>query len=263
MVLTAFVAGQIAQRAEGGESIRSISRRTGYHRRTISSVLQNPTAHGARRTRVRTVVAQRRQALRRFALLNKVSKCPGSPEVVVSRRYPTAADLAKVMRRRYPRCTAATVHRDLKALGLKFRVRPKVVCNSADNNLQRLRFALANLKTRLNRLVFSDECWVNDNDNTHRREIVDPNDPTSRPSTRQFQKRPSVKVMIWGAIGLNFKSSLIFLDESVTSETYISQILVNVKNELKAVKGLLFMQDNALTSPRSRCSGFPTTASTF
>ena len=58
------------------------------------------------------------------------------------------------------------------------------------------------------------------------------------------------KVMIWGAIGKNFKSKLIFLDGPVTSETYIFDVIVgsNVLNEADSVYGpggWLLQQDNA------------------
>lgn len=246
MVVSAFWAGKIHQMVADGNSIRAVSRTTGFHRDTVSKVLRHLDSYtAARRERVRKSVAQRRQALRTLALKNKVITTEAGLEYVLQRMYPTARHLSVQMAKRFKGYTMSHVWRDLKVLGLKLLVRPKVVCNSPENNVQRLRFAVANLKTRTARFVFSDECWINDNDNTHRKELCDPSDPHSRPSTRRFQKRPTIKLMIWGAIGLNFKSSLIFLDRSVTSETYIADILEKAKDELKTVTRLIFMQDNA------------------
>ena len=56
--------------------------------------------------------------------------------------------------------------------------------------------------------------------------------------------------MIWGAIGLNFKSKLMFIDGTVTSDYYFNEILIgsNVFDDADKVYGKgrwVFQQDNA------------------
>lgn len=248
MAISDFQAGQIQAKRAAGMSIFAIQMEMKLARNTVRNVLRNMARFeaGVRpKRRVIEAVARRREALRRVALQNKFVRSPGCHPVVVQRRYPTIPALVERLRKQFPGINDWAVSRDLKILGLAFRVRPKVVCNSPENNAKRLKFALANRNTRLRRYVFSDECWINDNDNTHRKEVVDLSDPTSRPSTRLYQKRPKTKIMVWGAIGLNFKSKLIFLNRNVKSETYIADILEKAKAELKEVPHLLFMQDNA------------------
>ena len=56
--------------------------------------------------------------------------------------------------------------------------------------------------------------------------------------------------MIWGAIGWNFKSSLVFLDTTVDSSTYIEKIIfesnfIENADERWGVGHWIFQQDNA------------------
>lgn len=66
---------------------------------------------------------------------------------------------------------------------------------------------------------------------------------------REKQAHP-FRVMIWGAIGLNFKSKLMFIDGTVTSDYYFNEILIgsNVFDDADKVYGKgrwVFQQDNA------------------
>lgn len=65
----------------------------------------------------------------------------------------------------------------------------------------------------------------------------------------QNQHHPP-QIMIWGAIGWNFKSSLVFFEESVSADTYIDKIIFgsNFIDEADKHWGIghwLFQQDNA------------------
>lgn len=243
MTISAFTAGRICDAYQNKEPIKSIARRLKLARGTVKRVLAAPRLYDGTIKRTRSLsckVEERRQAVRKLSLVNR--KADGE---AIERRYPTAAALAKRLEKEYPGINKSTVCRDLAAMKIAPRSRPKVVNNSPEANAKRLSFALKHRSTRLRRIVFSDECWVNDNDNSHRKEYCDTEDPASVPTLRVYQKRPAVKIMIWGAIGLNYKSPLIILKRSVTSESYTEDVLEKVKDELLDIDGLLFMQDNA------------------
>lgn len=247
MVVSQHMAGKIEALHDEGLPIRTITDRLGLARNTIRRVLRNKELYrsSARRKRAtRAAVTQRREALRKLALRNRRRKVKGV-FVDVERMYPTIPKLAERISEDFGPVSRAAISRDLTALGLGMRARPRVVNNCPEANAKRLAFAIRHLKTRLSRYIFSDECWVNNNDNTHAKEVCDLNDPDSRPTCRVHQKRPSVKVMIWGAVGLNFKSELIVLTRSVSADVYISDVLEVVRPQLVGRKSMLFMQDNA------------------
>lgn len=248
MVISSFLAGRIFEKCSSGVSRRAAAEALKVSPTTVNKVMRRPETFETpvKASRARRGIADRRKAVRKRALQNRYSlSTEGGEGVAIARLYPTAGAIAKSLARQFPGITAATVCRDLKAEGIALRVRPKVVANSAALNAKRLAFAKRMLRARnFRKIVFSDEAWVNDNDNTHRREWVDLANPNeTRPTPRVHQKRPKTKVMVWGAIGLNFKSPLIILTQSVTAETYISDILEVAKGSLPS--DCIFMQDNA------------------
>jgi hypothetical protein len=80
------------------------------------------------------------------------------------------------------------------------------------------------------------------NDNTNRSEFVMADHPAS---LRVHMKRAQCKVMIWGAIGLGFKSEFHFVTQSVTSKYYVDNVVPIIKKSLKEIKRGVLMHDNA------------------
>ena len=185
-----------ALRGYAGWSVKSLSNRFGVSTQTVRNILKNPEkAESARRTRERNVkeIANRRAAIARIAAVKRYEMVNGRRSEA-GKLYPSAAAILGEYERRMKGRGAvalATVHRDLKALGLSSRVRPKVVNNDPIKNKARLKFArqLKRLKISGTQVIFSDECWANNNDNTHRREWVFEGES---PSPRKFQKRAEI-----------------------------------------------------------------------
>ena len=67
--------------------------------------------------------------------------------------------------------------------------------------------------------------------------------------TKNHNAHPK-KVMIWGAIGQNFKSRLVFLDKNITGEVYFDEIICgsHILDDADSVYGFnqwYLQQDNA------------------
>jgi transposase len=248
MALSKFRAGRIYQMVQDGASRREAARRLKTSKKTVDKVmsqthLYDGSAPKVTKRRLSAKVAERRKAVCRLAKLNRFKKVKGA-WIACERLFPTAKALAEVMvKRGFADTSAGIVCRDLRASGWALRARPRVVANTPQLNALRLAFAKRYRKADHKTWRFSDEVWVNDNDHSHAREWVDLSAKgATRPTPRVFQKRPKIKLMVWGAIGWNFKSTLIFIRQNITAETYISDILTPALPEI--TEGL-FMQDNA------------------
>lgn len=227
-------------------SIERIAKTERVSEQTVRNVLKSPARALARRTRQRGTkeIAKRRAMIQKIALQEKFEVVRGK-KVACGKLFPSIPAIqGEYERRTRAKVSPATVHRDLEAIGLVSRVRPKVVNNDPRKNRARFNFAKDIKKRGIKgrHVIFSDECWINNNDNTHRKEWVFKN---QTPSARRFQKRAEVKVMIWGAIGYNYKSKLIFVEGTMTAEKYQATILPHVKKAFVGRRGLYFMQDNA------------------
>lgn len=152
--------------------------------------------------------------------------------------------VAEYTRRTEDTVAPATVFRDLKAMDFVSVVRPRVVNNDPVKNKARFVFAKKVKREVIlgKDVIFSDECWINDNDNTNRREW---RRAGAAASARKFQKRASVKVMVWGAIGHNYKSELQIIQGTVTAASYIKDTLPGVQATMRRFRKRYFMQDGA------------------
>jgi transposase len=109
--------------------------------------------------------------------------------------------------------SASTVRRDVKALGIVLRRRPRRPQLTSENQVNRLKFARGQLRmTKATRegIIFSDEKWFNDDDHSRRFQYVIPGESVVPRRTTQFP----IKVMIWGAVGVGFKQ-LVFFEKPV------------------------------------------------
>lgn len=166
-------------------------------------------------------------------------------------RYPTAIRIAVQMKRRY-RIAISRHHvlRLLKKEGFVSRVRPRHP--SVANTRKRLEFAQRWLHFPSEKLIFSDEHWISTNDSSHRRQIVAKG---TEPLPRDHQRRQNIpNFQIWAAIGVGWRSPLVFLPQyedsdkkkgyRLNAERYIELCL---RPNLRALsrKGFVFMQDGA------------------
>lgn len=218
-------------------SVAKISEAVKRDPRSVRNVLKGVVASTTRATTQKVIA--RRAIIKSLVVAKKVVD-----GVDVGRKYPSVRSIEAAYKRREgaPMAHTSTIHRDIQALGFKSRVRPKVVNDDPVKNAQRLEFARSMYRRKCENILFTDECWVTTNDNTNRSEFVMEDHPAS---LRVHMKRAQCKVMIWGAIGLGFKSDLHFVTQSVTSKYYVEKVVPIIKKCLKKIKRGVLMHDNA------------------
>jgi hypothetical protein len=154
----------------------------------------------------------------------------------------------------------STIYRDLKARGFFNLVRPKRAFDGAEHLRRRLTFAKEMPKMfptagpLEHALVFSDEHYVTANDNSHPRMWVDARKHLLPRIVKA--RNNTINVMMWAAIGYNYKSPIIFIDTTIdrdegkaqrlTAEGYKLKCLVQSKViEHCLANKRVFMQDGA------------------
>ena len=247
MKVTAAIAHEIAQLHNYHRwSNRRIARKLKISEGCVRNVLKDLPRASARRTRVRNAakMASRRQVISAIADETLFETVHGR-QVAVGKAYPSLGEIAAEYARRSGETVApATVCRDLHASGFASKARPRVVNNDPRKNRERLLMAKELRKAKISGkdIIYSDECWANDNDNTNGFEWTRGG---ASPTPRRFQKRPAIKVMMWGAIGLNYKSPLLLMDTNVTAKVYQDVMLPVVGAAMKRFPKRHFMQDGA------------------
>lgn len=154
-----------------------------------------------------------------------------------------------------------TVGRYLKDLGFQSRVRPRVCTCDETDFAKRKAFAKVHStrargekKVLAANIVFSDEKIFTCNDHTNRRMFVRPGVDRLLP---RENRRWGPRIMVWAAIGVNFRHLYVLpkpktargtIDEQklsvLTSESYRRLVLPKVKNHLQKER-IVFMQDGA------------------
>lgn len=227
-------------------SLRRIAAHVGVSEGSVRNVLKDVGRATARRTRTKNADVMKARRGEIVAIAKElVTELVKGRTVVVGRRFASLGEIAAEYARRTGVAVApATACRDLTAAGFKSRVRPRVVNNCPVKNKERLTFARSAKRNGLlgRHVIFSDECWVNDNENANHTEWVF-GDET--PTPRCHQKRPKIKLMVWGAIGFNFKSELIFLDGKINAAAYQAQVVPTVESIMRTYPQRRFMQDGA------------------
>lgn len=237
MRITSEDAGEIKAYAKLKMSTRDIANRVKRDVRTVRRVLK-----GVMPSKTRAVcdkVVARRATIKKLVVARKVVG-----GVVVGRMYPSVRSIHAAFQRRRgaKKVSHFTVHRDIISLGFNSRVRPKVVNDDPVKNAVRLAFARRYCRLKCQNIMFTDECWVTTNDNTNRSEFASKEHPVS---LRVHMKRAQCKVMIWGAIGLGYKSDLHFVSQSVTSKYYVDNVVPLIADGLKKIPKGILMHDNA------------------
>lgn len=123
--------------------------------------------------------------------------------------YPSARDIQRQLLKVGISCSRRTVIRDLRAIGGRSYVRPKVPTRRPQDFVARKNYALKYSKEKniSKRLVFTDESLVVACETTGRQMWVFPGE---EPIPRESKSRYNVpSLMVWAAIGHNYKSELI------------------------------------------------------
>lgn len=172
----------------------------------------------------------------------------------ISNRTMTNPQLAQELKSFFPdlaesKLHATTVGRARNELGLHFLPMRENCAITEHARHARVTWCQAQQEIDRNweRVVFSDESWfeIGSRKRWIWRHHYDYGDDV-------YQNRVAhpPKVMIWGAIGHNFKSKLMFIDGNLNGDLYYNQILCGsgMFNEANAVYGerqWIFQQDNA------------------
>ncbi|MBS4048666.1 MAG: transposase [Alphaproteobacteria bacterium] len=184
-------------------------------------------------------------------------------QMIKGRKYPrfcsASAIAAQLHLEHKINATSNTVYRDLRAVGARCYIRRKVPTRDPDVHRKRLAFAKKIRKADVRRHIFSDEHVESANDYSSR--IFYAKSPKDVPPRSRDKNWNVPSVMIWGAIGYNFKSSLVLFpkldaDEDgkvkgwrLTGERYRRMVLPSLLGDLHATKKPLtswtFMQDGA------------------
>ena len=113
-------------------------------------------------------------------------------------------------------------------------------------------------QTSWERILFSDESWF---ELGSIKKSVWRRRGDYRPEVCRSESSHPPKVLIWGAVGHGFKSNLVFVDETVSADTYINKILIQSgviehANAFHGVENWWFQQDNARAHVAERTISF-------
>ncbi len=148
----------------------------------------------------------------------------------------------------------STVHRDLNILGFNCRVRPRVPTVYEGDKEKRLEFARRHVHTDPGLLIFSDEKMWTTNDHGHRTEW---NPDGVKPSRREFARFPKGRVMVWGAIGINFRHLVIVAPgTTLNADGCIRRCLSGKLVNHVVGNGLTFQQDGARIHTCTRTTAY-------
>lgn len=203
-----------------------------------------------RRRNVRTskkVLQRRRELLKIVSLVSRVEH----------RVWPTFSSASQIRDALFQRTgefvSKRTVQRELKTLGCTPYVRPKYATRTRKDLRAKKEFAKKHRNTSWKRIVFSDESWISCVERTGRIQYAKRRCDVLGLERKARWNVPSI--MIWGAIGHNFKSELIVFPSKVNkdgmlqqfrldAESYVRRCLSSVVAQLVAGNRLL-QQDGA------------------
>lgn len=233
---------------ELGLSKTEISTRTGHSRVTVNRALAGKL--GGKRARKQTPKVQKRRA--QIAKLVRATRKVNDRVLV---KYPSAASLVAPLSRIGFRVSRTTVLRDLR---IKHECRSRPVRPFDGKKTVEMRKALKARysKTDGKLFVFSDEHYVTTNDHTCRTMWVKKGDKHSLVPRVKKSRYNIPSVMIWAAIGYNYKSPIVFIHKKENEEgekklgmnakRYVRLCLTKMLNGPGALpRGRIFMQDGA------------------
>lgn len=174
--------------------------------------------------------------------------------------FPSAPSIAAELRKRYKiDVDPSTVYRDLRAMNFKSYVRRKVPTRDAKLHKRRLDFAKKYRRVDPRRLIFSDEHIESSMDFTARRCYAKKSIHVC--PRHRGKSWNGASLMIWGAIGYNFKSKVIFfpkLDKDGETKTtawrlngkryrqrVLPSLLFDLSKDKRPLSNFIFMQDGA------------------
>lgn len=201
----------------------------------------------------------------RASLLDRRSKVVKLAGLLTSREgrsfatYGSTRQIRSALHRTYGiKVSARTISRDLRGAGWRNLVRRNTPTRNTKEIAERFAFCKRWKNVQPRNIVFSDECWITGIEETGRTQWCAPG---VRPLPIERKCRFNVpSFMVWGAIGVGWRSPLIILPKkaknedgaygsvprgwTMNSRAYIKRCLSRVAKSLKA-SGRWFQQDGA------------------
>lgn len=263
-VLTDYEVGAISdriKRAKRGANLAALAREFKVSDHTLRAIRDGGMNWRAflKRKKPRQTTERRKKLKKRakrcMELARRVKKQSDSRKIPA---FPTAKSIAKQLAiEGYGNISCRTVMRDLCSVGMHCFVRPLRSFNLNKHAPARLKFAQQALfkgqaaLAVFRSLVFSDEVWFDGNDHSSRTQWAFRSSDTI---TRERQNEYNVsRVMVFAAVGVGYKSELIFIDGEkdeegktvrLNAQRYINLCLKKIKPDLVR-NGRRFVQDNA------------------
>lgn len=229
-----------------------ISKQEKISRTSIAKILRQRKRPKERKGRVLKRVEKRRRVLKRLAPQTKVVNGKVLP------KNPSLECLKAALKREGIKASKSTIHTDMSETH-DVVVRPLRPFDGQNSMSLReeLKERYRNAPSVMKRIVFSDEHFITTNDHTTRTMWVL---KKSANGARKEQPVPRIRksrynvpsVMIWAAIGVDFRSTLVFIPKKkdgdgktlgMDSKRYVRTCLAKVVNRLPV--GSIFMQDGA------------------
>jgi len=171
--------------------------------------------------------------------------------------HSTATQLSNTMLKEFQEeVSLATVRRDLRFLGLKCRVRAKVPsrCRRDLDAMKTFRAFVRREKIKSEDVIFSDEVIISCKENTGRYQWCKPGEQPFNRESKSRRNYPSLH--IWAAVGVGYKSKLVFIPRKVIGDDgpeaynlnaagYRKRCLSQVSGHLRANPHKWFLQDGA------------------
>lgn len=282
MTTDEFARGFIVGLAHSGKSVRQIVAIPIHgvtSKTTVQRIIAEHRKKTAKRPKKKTASStQKRIADRRRHAVHLATKVTRLGD----RRFPTCGTSKRISvalaSQRGIVVSPRTIRRDMKALGFRSIVRPKVSGMTEKNKKDRFNFCWTftrrygrayvdwpvgtDPKTRI---VFSDEHYITTNDSTCRYQYAQSShDVLPRESKHRFNTKC---LMIWAAVGYNYKSKIVIINTNLKDEDGATMRLDKDRYRRVcligsgvirdcAARGLIFMQDGARCHIASQCLAY-------
>lgn len=245
-----------------GEDQKSIAKKLRCHPKTVQKWLKCATPPSVKPPRTRQLVQRRAAILRRRKLVkdllatqqcvNRVRYTPklrkARTKVETVRPYDSVRRLCRGLHQIHKiSVSPGTILNDLRALGKRAYKKGKGPKLTEAQKKARCSFCSSEAANQ--RILFSDEAYVDTNETTNQWEWLDPHEP--RTAIGLDQHPP--KLLVWGCIGVGFRHLEVLINGgTLNADRYKKLVLTPARTFLakQCAKGAMFQQDNA----RAHCN---------
>lgn len=248
-MLNLFDIGRVRQAFEEHQTYTGAANATGFSRKTIAAIVQR----GFKEERARRATSAK--VLRRRAVLRRIAKKTVSKGDRKWAKFGSARQIRDQLNRETGEfLSIRTIQRELLAIGMRSYVRKALPTRRRSEIEKKKEFARKHTRLNWRRVVFSDESWLCCNERTERTQYAECRDDVLPLEKKARWNVPSI--MVWGAVGYNYKSRLIIFPSKAEDEGgemrqfrldakgYVRKCLSTVAGDMVR-GGRVWMQDGA------------------